>query len=287
MAMFPFAPRAAATGAAILAALSLPALPAVATGQTLQPHRAVYDVSLARAEPNASMTAASGRLVFELTGSACEGFVVNSRFVTRVTDRAGNMRVTDLRSNTFETLEPATFTFLNQTYIDDALASEVKGKAQGRAGGVVVTLTAPTEEELTLGRALFPTAHTLLILEAAEAGERVLEAPVFDGGEDADTIYDTTTVIGPARTDLPGASEAERDVLSAMDAVGEADAWRLVISYFEKGGDAGGETTPDYELSFTILRGGVSYDVAFDYGSFELTGRLTELEILDAPQDDC
>jgi hypothetical protein len=232
------------------------------------------------------MTAASGRLVFELTGSECEGYVVNSRFVTRVTDRAGNMRVTDLRSNTFETLEPATFTFLNQTYIDDTLTSEVKGRAEGRAGGVAVSLTEPEEEEMTLGRAVFPTAHTLLILEAAEAGERVLEAPVFDGGENADTVYDTTTVIGPGRPGLPGASEGERAVLSAATGDdGAGEAWRLVISYFEKGAASGGETTPDYELSFTILDDGISYDVAFDYGSFELTGRLTELELMEAPED--
>ncbi|MBJ3774079.1 EipB family protein [Acuticoccus mangrovi] len=250
----------------------------------LVPHRAVYDVTLSRAEASASMISAKGRLVFELSGARCEGYVVNSRFVTRVMDREGNSRVTDLRSSTFEAMDPAEFTFLNQTYIDDNLASEVKGSAEAKAGGVEVTLTAPKQATLELGRALFPTAHTQLILDSAAAGERVLEAPIFDGGDNADTLYDSTTVIGPERTDLPGASEEERAKLSVIENAEAMKAWRLVISYFAADGGTG-EKVPDYELTFTLLENGISYDVMFDYGAFALTGRLSELELREAP--DC
>lgn len=272
--------------AASLATLCL-ALPTGGAAQDLQPHRAVYDVSLAEVQPSASITSASGRLVFELSGDACEGYVVNSRFVTRVSDREGNTRVTDLRSSTFETLEPATFTFLNQTYVDDTLASEVKGKAEGRAGGVTVTLTEPKETEIELGRAVFPTAHTLLMLEAAREGERVLEATIFDGGENADTLFETTTFIGKGDAGLPRAADVEAEALSAVPDAREATAWRLSISYFEKNGGDGGEQVPDYELAFTMLESGISYDIRFDYGTFAMAGDLVELELMDAPEGGC
>lgn len=269
--------------AAALAATVALVPPAAAAEPVLQPHRAVYDVSLARVEPSASIVNASGRLVFELSGDACEGYVVNSRFVTRVADREGGVRVTDLRSSTFETLDPAVFTFLNQTYVDDVLASEVKGRAEARAGGTAVTLTEPQDTGTTLGRAIFPTAHTLSMLEAAREGERVLEAIIFDGGENADTLFETTTIIGPARTGLPNAQDVEADALSAVAGAGEMDAWRLTISYFEQGGGDGGEQVPDYELAFTMLDNGISYDIRFDYGTFGMAGDLVELELMDAP----
>ncbi|MEM8855041.1 MAG: DUF1849 family protein, partial [Pseudomonadota bacterium] len=248
-----------------------------------RPHRAIYDVTLGSAEPSASVITASGRLVFEVTGASCEGYVVNSRFVTRVTDREGNGRTTDLRSSTFEALEPATFSFLNQTYVDGTLQSETKGSAEALADGTHLTLTAPKESEATLGRAVFPTAHTLLILQAALAGDRVLEAPVFDGGDSADTVYDTTTVIGGAKTGLPGAKDGEKTALNALEGAAEEDVWRLVISYFAAN-DEPGERTPDYEIAFSMLKSGISYGVVFNYGAFSLSGTLAELTVFDVPE---
>jgi len=258
----------------IVAAPLAAAAAACATGAfagELQPHRAVYDLSLARVEPSASISTAEGRLVFEVSGNVCEGFVVNSRIVTRIADREGNMRVTDLRSSTFETMEPASFTFLNRTYIDDM-----------RAGGVAVTLNEPKDSEMTLGRAVFPTAHTLLMLEAAREGERILEATIFDGGENADTLFDTTTFIRPVETGLAGAGRGEEAALSALEDAEALDLWRLSISYFEKGKEADGEQLPDYALSFRMLENGISYDVELDHGSFALSGSLAELELTEA-----
>lgn len=269
---------------ATAAACAIAVTVAPAAAETLQPHRAVYDVTLADVSPGASVAEASGRLVFELSGGDCEGYVVNSRFVTRVTDREGETRVTDLRSATFETLEPATFEFRNQTFADDVMQSEVKGSAEPRADGLRVTRTVPKEGELTLGRALFPTAHTRLILQAAGAGDTVLEAPVFDGGDEADTVYDTTTVIGSPQTGLPGATPTEKAALQTLEAAEDLTAYRLVISYF-KTEAGGGEATPAYELTFTLLENGVAYDVTFNYDTFALSGRLAELQLEPVP--DC
>ncbi|MCF3935761.1 cell envelope integrity EipB family protein [Acuticoccus sp. M5D2P5] len=273
-----------ASAAAAVVAIAAVAAPRPVWADGLLPHRAVYDISLKRAEAGASMVSVKGRLVVEISGGECEGYVVNSRFVTRVIDREGGQRTTDLRSSTFETLDPADFTFLNQTYVEDQLVSRVKGKAEAKADGVMVDITEPKETSISLGRAVFPSMHTRLILQAAKAGDRVLEAPVFDGGDSADEIYDTTTLIGPQMTGLPNASSMEKEALKVLAGAENADTWHLVISFFSTNGITG-ESVPDYQLTFTMLDNGVSYDVTFDHGTFALSGKLRELELRTPP--DC
>ena len=269
-----------------LALLALVLCADAATAETaLQPHRAVYDLTLERTDAAASLASASGRLVFDLSGSPCEGYVVNLRFVTSITDGEGSTQVTDVRSSTFETLSPATFTFNNRTLVDDALQMEVKGIAEARDSGLAVEIETPKETEITLDqRAIFPSAHTHVLLEAAQNGERVREAMVYDGGENADMVYDTTAVIGEGKTGLPNAGENEREALAAIEGAEEMTAWRFILSFFAANGEPG-ERMPDQELTFTMLQNGVSYDATFDYGAFALGARLAELEVGTAP--DC
>src|SRR6516165_12481300 len=87
---------------ALLAALQ--ALPVRAAGDDilLAPHRAVYDMSLAAARGGTGVTAVSGRMVYELTGSACEGYTQNMRFVTQMVNQGGATVLTDLRSYSWE-----------------------------------------------------------------------------------------------------------------------------------------------------------------------------------------
>src|SRR3974390_1291731 len=85
---------------AVLAALAVP----LRAGDDIlmAPHRAVYDMSLANTRGGSGVTAVSGRMVYELTGSACEGYTQNMRFVTQMTNQGGNAMITDLRSSSWE-----------------------------------------------------------------------------------------------------------------------------------------------------------------------------------------
>lgn len=62
--------------------------PAAASAQphneqvVLAPHRAVYEISLDQSRNAGSVTDMSGRMVYELTGSACEGWSQSMRFVS-------------------------------------------------------------------------------------------------------------------------------------------------------------------------------------------------------------
>ena len=84
-------PSCGAPRAALALAIAWPALPAAALGEdiVLAPHRAVYEMSLANTRGGSGVTAVSGRMVYELTGSACEGYTQNMRFVTQMVNQGG------------------------------------------------------------------------------------------------------------------------------------------------------------------------------------------------------
>src|SRR5690349_17558963 len=84
--------------------MQMASTPTWAAGQkvVLAPHRAIYEMSLAEARGGAGVTAVSGRMVYELTGSACEGYTQNMRFVTQMTNQKGAATLTDLRSSSWE-----------------------------------------------------------------------------------------------------------------------------------------------------------------------------------------
>lgn len=267
-------------GIAGLAAAVATGAAAQAPEQQLAPHRAIYELSLARVEPSVSILSVTGQLVYELSGSWCEGYTVTSSFQTNTVDREGELSRTDLRTSAYETLNPAEYRFLNQTFVEGEADTVIDGVARVTASGTSVELMKPREARQEFARAMFPTQHTHLILEAAAAGERVLEAPLFDGGGTADTVFDTTTVIGSAETGLPTATPREAKALAELK---DTTTHAVSISYFEQGGPSG-EGVPDYVISFRMLDNGISYNAVFDYNAFVLHGRLVELEVLPVPE---
>src|SRR5512139_3016757 len=68
----------------------------------LQPHRAVYDISLDETGTAMSIGSISGRVVYELMGNACEGYAQNMRFVTETSTTEGQASTTDLRTSSWE-----------------------------------------------------------------------------------------------------------------------------------------------------------------------------------------
>jgi hypothetical protein len=258
---------------AMAAGLALAAAAPDAGAVDLVPHRAVYDLALAadRGGLGDGAGGMSGRMVFEFTGAACEGWTVNFRFVMEVADDSGATSVTDMRSSSFEDPAGTAFQFLSQTYTNQVLTDSVKGTAKrGPAGSVAVELVKPKASSLALPtQPVFPTDHLRRIIEAAERGETILAQAVFDGSESGDKVYRTTTVIGAARSAPPSGKDA---------AVGTLRRWPVSVAYFDIA--KSGDQTPDYAISFDLWENGVSTDLTMDYGDFALTGTLAEYEPL-------
>ena len=79
------------------AAAALMAAGAVAAraddGPGLAPHRAVYEITLAKSNSGSGVSELTGRMVYELAGSSCEGWTQNMRFVTRSSNQEGAAQI--------------------------------------------------------------------------------------------------------------------------------------------------------------------------------------------------
>src|SRR4051812_7628341 len=80
----------------------------------LAPHRAVYDLVLDGAKPSGNIETARGRIAYEFTGDACEGYALSFRQVTQLGTEAGP-RVIDARTTSFEAGDGASYRFKNES----------------------------------------------------------------------------------------------------------------------------------------------------------------------------
>lgn len=261
-------------GAALLAGVASPALGA---NGPLAPHRAVYDLALADADDRSGITGIVGRMVYEFGGSACDGYTVTFRFVTRI-DTEESSRLSDMQTTTYEDGEGKSFDFSTRSYVDETLEKEVRGRATQDGSGTRVKVDKPAPADVKLDATHFPTQHLIEMLAKAAAGETFYETTIFDGSEDADRLMTTTVVVGRKATAAPG--DAERGALGAL--AGDA-FWPVEMAYFDL---SDGEEVPSYRTSFKLHENGLTRDLLMDYGDFAMTGTLVKLEMLE-PAGNC
>lgn len=245
----------------------------------LVPHRAVYEMSLDEARSASGITAVDGRMVFEFTGSECEGYSLNMRMVTEMTDSQGQTNLTDLRSSTWEQGDGQKFRFQSTQYVNDKLGDVTTGRATRTEPNTAVSvkISQPAHAELNLpGQVLFPTQHSIALIDAAEAGKSILQAELYDGSEKGQKVYETTSFIGKP---VPPNSEQTLEPVAKDKGLGGIISWPVSIGYFEP---KRGDLTPSYQIDFRLYANGVSRELLIDYGDFSIRGTLTSLEYLKA-----
>lgn len=252
---------------------------ALAAGQMV-PHRAIYEMTLEDVRSGSGIGAIDGRMVFEFTGSACDGYSLNMRMVTQMTDSQGLTNLTDLRSSTWEQGNGKKFRFQSAQYLNDKLGDVTMGRAERAPPKeeVKVKLSQPSRAELDIsGPILFPTQHSLKLIEKAVAGKTVFQAKIYDGSEKGRKVYETTAFIGTKVR--PGADEKRLEKAAKDKRLGEIPSWPVSIGYFEL---TDGDLTPSYQIDFRLYENGVSRELLIDYGEFTIHGKLSSLEYLKA-----
>lgn len=248
----------------------------------LQPHRAVYDLSLDKASDRSDITGITGRMVYEFNGSACEGYTVKFRFVTQIST-SDNSRLTDQQTTTFEDAQGKTFSFVTKSFVDQNLDKEVKGTATRETGRLRVDLDKPQKGTLELAATQFPTQHLVELIDKARKGDTFYETSLFDGSEDADKVMTTTVIVGkPADV---ARDDPERQALAGL---AKDKYWPVDIAYFDPTDTSSGEEVPQYRISFKLNENGLTRDLVMDYGDFSMHGTLVNLALFDpAPQKTC
>ncbi|MCB1492714.1 MAG: cell envelope integrity EipB family protein [Rhodobiaceae bacterium] len=261
--------------AAILAT-ALFATPAFADDVPLAPHRAVYDMKLADTD-NGSVEDITGRLVFEITGNECEGYVMNTRFVLNTALESRTI-LNDFQSSTWEDPKESAFRFISKDYVDNELSEETNGTAAKERNTVQVSFTVPEEKTVELkGDALFPVQHIQKLIRAARKGETVFQSPLYDGTDGGEKIYNTTAIIG-----APFAADVFRGKSTPADGVVKtSERWPVVMSYFDDTSENADDGLPIYQMAFELYDNGITRSLTLDYGDFKLDGQMSQFEMLE------
>jgi hypothetical protein len=273
---------------AVASAIALQLLPAgaavsgpVRAEVVLAPHRAVYDLSLDGTRLGSGVTEVTGRIVYELTGSACEGYAQSMRYVTQTITQEGEPQVTDLRTSSWEAVPARLLRFTSSTYQNERTVEQTQGIAERSepAGQVKVTLTRPAKRTHDVAADVyFPIQHSMALIAAAREGKRTVAADLYDGSEGGDKYYVTSTAIG--RQVSPGA----KTTLAQLKDGGKLDrvpSWPVQISYF-KPSVTHSDSLPLYEMSYRFHENGVTSSLRIDHGEFAIKGDLKELSYLEA-----
>ncbi len=274
----------AALAAIPAAPVSLSAAPAASAPAvtSLAPHRAIYDLKLLRSQGKRALESVRGRILYDFTGSSCEGYALQFRQVSELDSGEGKVALSDLRATTWEDADAKNFRFNSQNFVDQRQVDSVDGSAERETDKVEVKLAKPKAKAFGIAKDMvFPTEHMRLIIEAARAGKTILELPVYDGSESGEKIYSTMTVIGhPIAPDqkVPTDAAAGKSELAGMT------RWPVTISYFDQNAKkAEGEQTPVYAIGFELYENGISRALTLDYGDFVVAGEMSQLELKDTP----
>src|SRR4029453_2416569 len=245
-------------------------------------HQALYELSLVKSRGANAVNAARGRILYNFTGSACEGYTSEFRQVSELNSGEGKSTLSDLRSTSWEDGEGKSYRFKIDTRMNDSDSPPVDGLAERVGDHITVKLKQPVAKTFNLeGSVVFPTEQIHKIIDTARAGKSLLELTVYDGSDNGEKVYNTLTIIGQP---LPGdPSIASPDPSTANDTMKALTRWPVTVSYYDRDAQAkDGEQTPVYAMSFELFENGVSRQLMLDYNDFVISGALGKFDVKDS-----
>jgi EipB-like len=243
------------------------------TAAEISPHRALYKMSLGNARNDSGVVDARGTMDYEW-GETCDGWTIEQRY--RLKMRYTENPDVDIVSSfvTWEAKDGLRYRFNQKQTRNGELDQEIRGEARldGAGKGGVVEFGKPEPQTLKLEPGvMFPSAHTILLIDSAQAGENFISRLVFDGATDENAVQVSAVIGAKLSADPAGA---------ARNALLERPGWRVRLAFFPV--DANAEK-PDYELGMRLLDNGISQDMVIDYGEYSIRAQLDDIEPLPKP----
>ncbi|MGH7048061.1 MAG: cell envelope integrity EipB family protein [Stellaceae bacterium] len=260
-------------GVLVVAAGLAGLLPPLAHGAEIAPHRALYMMTLGSARSDSGVVDANGTMDYEW-GETCDGWTIEQRY--RLQMRYAENRDVDITSSfvTWESKDGLHYQFNQRQTRNGALDQQIRGSAEldGPGKGGVARFTLPHEHTLKLAPGvLFPSAHTILLIDEASAGKTFLSRQVFDGAADENAVEVSAVISRKVHAD-PAAAR--------LSPLLEQPGWNVRLAFFPV--DPAAEE-PDYELGMRLLDNGVSTDMVIDYGDYSIRAKLVAIEALGKP----
>jgi hypothetical protein len=263
-----------AAAAVVLVAGGGGAAPAVSAGAAeIVPHHAVYSMSLGGTHGDAGVTGAGGTMAYQW-GETCDGWTVEQRY--RLKMAYAESSDVSISSNfvTWEAKDGSHYRFNQKETRNGTESDEIRGQAKldGPDKGGAVEFEKPEAKTLKLpAGTLFPSAHTIFLIDKAKAGENFISKQIFDGATVENAVL-VSAVIG-AKVEPDEESAKKSPLLNRP-------GWRVRLAFFPADQKA---EKPDYELGMILLDNGVSRDMVIDYGDYSIRATLDDIEALPKP----
>lgn len=255
--------------AAGFAAVVLGAVAAQAGPADLAPHRAIYAMGLSTMKSGSGIAAASGTMSYEFDDS-CDGWVVENRIAINYAYTEGGQVMSTTDFITWESKDGLHYKFRMRNTRDGQVTEDVEGAAdlKGKGQGGVAKFIRPEPITMQLPKGtLFPTEHTVRLLDAAQAGGRSFWRVVFDGSG-TEGPYEVNALIGGPSQAFP-AKGASPLVASP--------AWPMRLAFFPVSSK---DPLPNFEMALTYHPNGVSQEIVQSFKNFSLKGKLQSIEAL-------
>jgi EipB-like len=259
--------------------LAVALLASTAQAASLVPHRAFYNLEADRLDEKGGITAISGKLAYEITGSDCDGYAVSFRIANRYVEGEGTPQTMDVRLTSFESGDGLELDTRQKEFMNARLDSElrIKVKKPNKDSEGEGSMSGKDEVSFkTEANAVFPTAFQKLLIEEAEKGQTRASALVFEGSDKSKSVK-AISFIGAPKSGSNLKDVADAATLATLN---QTKYWPMTVSYYDQ--DGGGDEQPSYQASFNMLENGVSTDLVLDYGTYALKGKLEKIELLKA-----
>jgi hypothetical protein len=254
-------------------ALALGCLWAGSAAAEIAAHRAIYAMTLAGSKNDSGVIGAQGTMGYQW-GRTCDGWTVEQRY--KLALNYSESQNVDIQSNfvTWESLDGLRYRFTQRETRNGRNDEDIHGSAalEGPEKGGAVEFDRPQSQTMKLpSGTLFPSAHTILLLQRAEAGDNFVSRQVFDGAAVEGAVL-VSAVIGPKVEADPEAAK--------ISPLLNRPGWRVRLAFFPANQAA---EKPDYELGMMLLDNGISRDLTIDYGDYTIKAKLDTIEALPKP----
>jgi hypothetical protein len=178
---------------------------------------------------------------------------------------------------------------------DDSLVFDIRGKfatmeierAKGTAtrtdDGIAVELTEPETTTRTVeGDIIFPLAMLRAAVEAAKAGETLVDFALYDGSGYGRDVWLVSVTIGAA-PEAGDDDSGEEALFAAGLGFADMQRWQMAFSYYPS--DATGDLTPTFSSRAVVYENGFAQAASYDFGEFALRLKLEEFS--PVPPEPC
>ncbi len=248
------------------------------TAVELQPHRAVYRLSLTAAERPTDVVAADGVMLYSFA-RGCDGWTVENKTVLRLTYDNDTTTQTFWSFVSWESMDGRQFRFRARYDQDGEKVEKISGRADihpvaGGSHSGSARFFEPEEQTMALPMgALFPTQHLRHVIAAAIGGQHRLNRIVFDGAS-PDNPYQVSALFGPL-------SDADAEAIAKAAGLPKLPAWWTRMAFFPEGSS---DAVPEFEIDANYRADGIADHIVQRFERFALDLRLHQLDVLPPPE---